>query len=197
MDWVENRLNHHLQSIDQDNTEFLTYLSNTQTKIKERSNSFESEDITALGRETEKDSLVDVEMTIDDATVEIDGEQIMTYIDQFIMQYSVEIHASNNIEDFVDEVIHESKKGDHQPILNSYHLMNEQQLNILMKHFENNPKWTKQHTKVIAKELGLNRYKVYKWNWEQRKKLKESQPFYDQPINSDQTKIFEINYQKD
>jgi hypothetical protein len=97
----------------------------------------------------------------------------MSVIDQFIVKYSVEIQASTNIEYYVDEVINESKRGDHQPILNSYNLMNEEQINILQKYFQEEPKWNKQHTKKIAKELGLNRYKIYKWNWEQRKKLKQ------------------------
>ena len=88
------------------------------------------------------------------------------------MKYSVEIQASSNIAFYVDEVIQESKRGDQQPILSSYHLMSEEQINILQKHFEQNPMWNKQQTKKIAKEMGLNRYKVYKWNWEQRKKLK-------------------------
>ena len=92
---------------------FLNYLTNTQQKTKERSNSFGSEDVTALGRETEKNSEVDQDMTIEEATVYTEDEHKMSYIDEYIMKYSVEIQSSNNIEDFVDEVIHESKKGDH------------------------------------------------------------------------------------
>lgn len=119
----------------------------------------------------------------------------MSGVDQFIMKYSVEIQASTNIAFYVDEVIHESKRGDQQPILNSYHLMDEGQIDILNRYFKQSPKWNKQHTKKIAKELGLNRYKVYKWNWEQRKKLKQSQ--YDFPKMYDSTKIFEVNYEKE
>ena len=76
--------------------------------------------------------------------------------------------------------------------------MSEEQINILQKHFDDNPKWTKKKKKKIAKQLGLNRYKVYKWNWEQRKKYKESEPYYEYPKISDKTKIFQIqNVTKD
>ena len=124
MDWVENRLNHPLQSIAQDNTEFLNYLTNTQKKP--RSDSFESEDNTMFARETAKDSEADHEMTSDQGTNIAEDQEDMSNIDQFIMKYSVEIQASTNIEYYVDEVISESKRGDHQPILNSYHLMTEE-----------------------------------------------------------------------
>ena len=50
MDWVENRLNHPLTSIDHDNTLFMNYLTHTQKKP--RSDSFESEDNTMFARET-------------------------------------------------------------------------------------------------------------------------------------------------
>lgn len=73
---------------------------------------------------------------ITEETEPTETNQKMDVVDQIIMQYSVEIQASKNIEYFVDQVIHESKKGDHQPILNSYHLMNEDQLNILQKYFD-------------------------------------------------------------
>ena len=75
--------------------------------------------------------------------------------------------------------------------------MSEEQINILQKYFDETPKWSKVETKKIAKQLGLNRYKVYKWNWEQRQKLKKAEPFYEYPKISDKTKIFQVKYQRD
>jgi len=46
----------------------MNYLTTTQDKKQERSNSFESEDTTMFGGETEKDSEQDQDMTVIDQT---------------------------------------------------------------------------------------------------------------------------------
>ena len=88
MDWFENRLNHNLQSIDLDNTEFQNYLSTTQSRKAERSQSVESEENTHVEKETDKDSDQDM---ITEETEPPETNQKMDFVDQFIMKYSVEI----------------------------------------------------------------------------------------------------------
>lgn len=44
---------------------------------------------------------------------------------------------------------------------------------MLMKHFNKNRKWSNAYCKLLATKLDMKPSKVYKWNWEQRKKLKE------------------------
>lgn len=45
------------------------------------------------------------------------------------------------------------------------------QVKMLEIELENNPHWTNEDMAVIAKKTGLSKSQVYKWNWDQRKKL--------------------------
>lgn len=45
------------------------------------------------------------------------------------------------------------------------------QHNILLKYFEKNPNWDKPIIQKLSDELGLKESQIYKWNWDQRKKM--------------------------
>lgn len=42
---------------------------------------------------------------------------------------------------------------------------------MLEVELENNPHWTNDDMSKIAKKTGLSKSQVYKWNWDQKKKL--------------------------
>ena len=48
--------------------------------------------------------------------------------------------------------------------------LNEQQQIVLEKEYQKNPRFDSDRVVVLAKQLGLNRTKVYKWGWDRRKK---------------------------
>lgn len=45
------------------------------------------------------------------------------------------------------------------------------QVKILKQEFKRNPSWTKEDMLEVGKKSGLTHYQVYKWYWEQQKKL--------------------------
>lgn len=45
------------------------------------------------------------------------------------------------------------------------------QVKMLEKELEDNPHWTNEDMVKIAKKTGLTKSQVYKWNWDQKKKL--------------------------
>jgi Homeodomain len=45
------------------------------------------------------------------------------------------------------------------------------QLEILSKEFEKDPDWNKQHITRIMKNTGLTEAQIYKWGWDQKKKV--------------------------
>lgn len=45
------------------------------------------------------------------------------------------------------------------------------QVKELEEEFNKNPHWTNEDVDKISKRLGLDKAKVYKWNWDQKKKL--------------------------
>ena len=48
--------------------------------------------------------------------------------------------------------------------------LNEQQQIVLEKEYQKNPRFDSDRVVILAKQLGLNRTKVYKWGWDRRKK---------------------------
>lgn len=48
---------------------------------------------------------------------------------------------------------------------------NSDQISILLKHFNKNPKWDKETVENASKESGLSRSQAYKWGWDRRKKV--------------------------
>ena len=46
-----------------------------------------------------------------------------------------------------------------------------QQVKLLEAELEANPHWTNEDMEKIAKKIGLSKSQVYKWNWDQKKKL--------------------------
>ena len=48
--------------------------------------------------------------------------------------------------------------------------LNEQQQIVLEREYQKNPRFDSDRVVVLAKQLGLNRTKVYKWGWDRRKK---------------------------
>ena len=44
---------------------------------------------------------------------------------------------------------------------------------MLRAEYQRNPNWSKNRIKELAARLNLNRTKVYKWNWDQRNKMRE------------------------
>lgn len=49
---------------------------------------------------------------------------------------------------------------------------NNDQQQILIKHFHKNPNWSKKAITRIAKETGLSETRVYKWNWDYKLKIR-------------------------
>ena len=43
----------------------------------------------------------------------------------------------------------------------------------LEEEYKKNPNWSIKKKREIAAELGIDRQKVYKWNWEQKNKEKK------------------------
>uniref|UniRef100_A0A7S3N806 Homeobox domain-containing protein n=1 Tax=Euplotes harpa TaxID=151035 RepID=A0A7S3N806_9SPIT len=48
---------------------------------------------------------------------------------------------------------------------------NKNQVKMLEAELEANPHWTNEDMIKIAKKTGLSKSQVYKWNWDQKKKL--------------------------
>ena len=46
-----------------------------------------------------------------------------------------------------------------------------QQMDVLLKHFNENPKWSMALKIQIAEEIGMTFHQVSKWNWDYRKKM--------------------------
>jgi len=54
--------------------------------------------------------------------------------------------------------------------------LRKREVEILEKEFEKNPNWTKKYIKSLAEQTGLPYYKIYKWNWDtKRKSSKDSE----------------------
>ena len=48
---------------------------------------------------------------------------------------------------------------------------NKAQIKKLEEEFQKNPHWTNEDVDKISKDLKLDKSQVYKWNWDQKKKL--------------------------
>lgn len=53
-----------------------------------------------------------------------------------------------------------------------------EQLQLLFHEFNLNPDWTKEDMQEVARKSGLSEGQVYKWSWDQKRKIKEN-PNYD------------------
>jgi len=66
-----------------------------------------------------------------------------------------------------DRIEETPKKDD---LIRNRRKLRKREISFLQKEFEKNPDWDKDYIKKIAAEVGLTYYKVYKWNWDQKKK---------------------------
>ena len=46
-----------------------------------------------------------------------------------------------------------------------------EQLQMLIKEFQANPDWTKDHMQEVSRKTGLSEAQVYKWGWDQKRKM--------------------------
>ncbi len=51
---------------------------------------------------------------------------------------------------------------------------NDEQHNFLMNEFLKNPNWDKDTLQRLSDELGLKMSQIYKWNWDQQKKIRDT-----------------------
>ena len=52
------------------------------------------------------------------------------------------------------------------------------QVKILKQEYKRNSSWTKEDMLEVGKKSGLTHYQVYKWYWEQQKKLGDMPKFW-------------------
>lgn len=65
-----------------------------------------------------------------------------------------------------------NKKMKTQPIIDKNRKRKtKDQIRILKSEFNLNPNWTDEKIDEIGNMTNLNKYQVYKWNWDKRKKL--------------------------
>ncbi|CAI2360281.1 unnamed protein product [Moneuplotes crassus] len=55
---------------------------------------------------------------------------------------------------------------------------NSDQINVLLKHFEKNPKWDRRTIENAAKESGLSISQAYKWGWDRKNKAGDLEGFH-------------------
>ena len=53
-----------------------------------------------------------------------------------------------------------------------------EQTEILEKHFQENPNWTNKEIMSLSKQFNTPSKKIYKWNWDRKKKELEKQQFW-------------------
>ena len=86
---------------------------------------------------------------------------------EFIHKLMIEVRQSDKIQPYVDEIIQDdTRNATTNPYFkNSYKRLSPQQINILELQFEKNPDWKGDYIRKLAKRLGLDYQKVYKWSW--------------------------------
>ena len=67
-----------------------------------------------------------------------------------------------------------------------------EQLQMLIKEFKANPEWSKDHMVHVAKKTGLSEAQVYKWGWDQKRKMLD--PNHD---IHDELKLYKQEHHKD
>jgi len=91
---------------------------------------------------------------------------------KYILKLSNEVRQADKIQPYVDEIIHdEARNAIANPYFkNSYKRLSRQQTKILELQFEKNSEWKSDYIKKLAKRLGLDYQKVYKWSWQHKQK---------------------------
>ncbi len=85
-----------------------------------------------------------------------------------------------NYNTWVDEIIqisYSTKKGEEMiediskdKLIRNRRKLRKREVSFLEKAFAQSPIWDKEYISKLADEIGLPYYKVYKWNWDQKKK---------------------------
>ena len=74
----------------------------------------------------------------------------------------------------VNEIINlcqgEQKDDD---LIRSRRKLRKREIQLLEKEYKKNPNWTKENIQEIATQFNLPYYKVYKWNWDNKRKIKD------------------------
>ena len=92
---------------------------------------------------------------------------------KYILKLINEVRQADKIQPYVDEIIHdEASNAIANPYFkNSYKRLSRQQIKILELQFEKNPEWKSEYIRKLAKRLGLDYQKVYKWSWQHKQKI--------------------------
>ena len=62
---------------------------------------------------------------------------------------------------------------------------------MLEREYQKNPRFDSDRVVVLAKQLGLNRTKVYKWGWDRRKKEQDGRMPHHMGSASGQQSVFQ------
>ena len=49
-------------------------------------------------------------------------------------------------------------------------ILNDDQIQILEQNYQVNPNWSNETIVMLSERLGVTRTKIYKWNWDRKKK---------------------------
>ena len=88
----------------------------------------------------------------------------------------------NAVVDEIIQISYSMKRGDDRPeeapqkdeLIRNRRKLKKREIAFLQKEFDMNPDWDKAYTTKLAAEIGLSYYKVYKWNWDMKKKSAKS-----------------------
>ena len=69
--------------------------------------------------------------------------------------------------------------------------LNEKQQILLEREYQKNPRFDSDRVVLLAKQLGLNRTKVYKWGWDRRKKEQDGRAPHPMGTSAGQQSVFQ------
>ena len=93
---------------------------------------------------------------------------------QFMLDEIKSIRTSNDIEQIVEDIVKDdyNQSEGKEVVIKQYSLLTDYMKEYLEEEYRKNPNWSIKKKREIAAELGIDRQKVYKWNWEQKNKDK-------------------------
>jgi len=87
---------------------------------------------------------------------------------QFMLDEIKSIRTSNDIEQIVEDIVKDdyNQSEGKEVVIKQYSLLTDYMKEYLEEEYRKNPNWSIKKKREIAAELGIDRQKVYKWNWE-------------------------------
>ena len=124
----------------------------------------------ALEMKAEESSSI-VEQTNDNSDKKLDSDTLS-------VSNSGDDKCYNSMVDEIIKISYSMKRGEDRieetpkksDLIRNRRKLRKREISFLQREFEMNPDWDKAYIKKLAEEIGLPYYKVYKWNWDQKKK---------------------------